>query len=106
VRVAAQRPVHPQRLANVYRELIELAKAVQRAHPTEKATAPLEALRDAITRIDQQLVHEVDRPHTASREQWQTVIDDTITLAGVDATMRVKLATALADRPPPFEKGD
>lgn len=96
VRVAAQAPAHPVRLANVYGQLIALAKAVQNAHATEKPSANLEVLRDAIGRIDDLLVREIDRPHSATQEEWQAVIDETVTIEGVDDPMRVDLTHALA----------
>jgi cyclohexadienyl dehydratase len=99
IRVAAQRPAHPVRLANVYRELINLAKVVQRAHASTPATAQLEMLRDAITRIDQQLVPEVDRA-VGTASEWHTAIDDVVAIGGIDSTMRSRLANALADVAP------
>lgn len=95
VRVAATNPAHPDRLAKVYGQLIAFAKAVQHAHPNEKASASLESLRDAITRIDEQLVREIDTTQRAAREEWQPIIDAAIAIAGVDAAMRDKLVQAL-----------
>lgn len=99
VRVAAQQPTHAKRVANVYRELIDLAKAVQRAHPKEKTTATLTTLRDVITRIDEQLVREIDRPHTASKQDWLGLLAEAVTLPGIDDSMRARLANALSDGP-------
>lgn len=96
VRVAAQRPNHPARLANSYRVLIAMAKAVQHAHASEKASASLDALRDAITRVDQQLVREIDAPHQTTAQDWRTLIDATTTIKGIDDTLREELARALS----------
>lgn len=98
IRVAALKPVHAARMANVYRELIALAKVVQHAHASTPATASLESLRDAITRLDQQLVPEVDRA-LGTPGEWHATIDAALTIAGVDAAMRSKLVNALADAP-------
>lgn len=99
VRVAAQRPAHPERLANVYPRLIEMAKTVQQAHATDPAPASLDALRGAIERIDAQLVREIDQPSQATPAQWQAVLRRAISIAGVDAAQLERLARALADQP-------
>src|SRR5262249_37204135 len=52
---------HAAHTETVYRQLIELSKSVQRAAPPSANSASLAELRDAIARVDAQLVRELDR---------------------------------------------
>jgi cyclohexadienyl dehydratase len=100
MRVAGKAPVHRERVTNTYMELIRLAKAVQHA-AADETRAPLDALRDAIFRIDDQLIREVDRVPPGSVAEWQQLLDKAITVVGVDSAMRARLAQALAGEPQP-----
>ncbi len=58
------------RVETLFRELIELAKAIQRRTEDRRPGPPLAALRDAIAAVDRQLVREIDRLPRAPAEQW------------------------------------
>lgn len=93
VRKQSSRPEHA---AAVYRQLIVLAKAVQGAAPAPDGSAQLPALRDALARIDEQLIRELDRAPQTPADQWQTLLTDTIDTPGVAPNDVKRLADALA----------
>lgn len=89
----------PNRIEAIYRVLIELSKIIQRQAQDAKAVATLTELRDAIVRIDEQLVRELDRIPPTSAEGWMLILDRTLTVRGVDPTIMTFLTSALAERP-------
>ena len=95
-RVAGLAGNNPQPVIDLYRELIALAIAVQHAQPSAPASATLASLRDAIARIDEQLVAEVLSPLGGTASEWQIVLDQTVDLPGIDQTARDRLATLLS----------
>jgi len=94
VRAQSSRPDHT---AAVYRQLIVLAKAVQSAAPAPDSSAQLPALRDAIGRVDTQLVRELDRAPETPAEQWRTLLSDTLDAPGVTPNDVKRLADALGE---------
>lgn len=86
----------PAAATTVYRQLIALAKQVQRAAPAAAATSPLTALRGAIRRVDVQLVRELDRAPATPATEWQTVLAATLSAPGVGPDGLSSLAAALA----------
>jgi len=73
----------PDRTAAVYGQLIEMAKTVQQNAPPPAQSASLAELRDAITRVDAQLVRELDRLPPTSTEVWHTALQRSVTTPGV-----------------------
>jgi len=61
------------RVETLFRELIELAKVIQRRTEDQRPGPPLADLRDAIAAVDRQLVREIDRLPRAPVEQWAHV---------------------------------
>jgi cyclohexadienyl dehydratase len=80
----------------VYRQLIDLAKVVQNYSPGADANVSLDGLRDAIGRIDQQLVRELDRAPEAPADSWITALTRTVAAPGIDAAALNHLAGVLA----------
>ncbi len=95
VRAAASAP---ERAAAVYRQLIDMAKAVQRQSPSVPAGPGLTALRGAIGRVDEQLLREIDRSPPLPRAEWQAALRRDVELPGITSDMRARLAEALARR--------
>jgi cyclohexadienyl dehydratase len=89
----------PERTAAVYRQLIEMAKSVQRNAPAAETNASLADLRDAIGRVDAQLVREVDREPGGSVEIWRMTLDRSVTARGIDPASVQRLAELLASAP-------
>jgi cyclohexadienyl dehydratase len=87
---------HPERAAAVYRSLIAMAKSVQQAAPSPDTPASLTDLRDAIGRIDAQLLRELDRAPSGSPAPWQIVLADNLGGPGIDRDAIDQLAAALA----------
>ena len=92
-RAVSARPDHTEA---VYRQLIEMAKEVQRGAPAPAPAASLDALRDAIGRVDAQLVGEIDRAPAGSVETWRAALARTVGAPGLPAASLEKLAAALA----------
>ena len=86
----------PARAEAVYRSLIAMAKSVEEAAPAPDTAASLADLRGAIGRVDAQLLRELDRAPHGSVEQWQVVLEQNLSLPGIDATALSQLAAALA----------
>jgi cyclohexadienyl dehydratase len=86
----------PARAEAVYRSLIALAKSVQQAAPAPETPASLATLRDAIGRVDAQLLRELDRAPGGSPAQWQVVLADNLSGPGIDRDAINQLAAALA----------
>ena len=86
----------PARAEAVYRSLIAMAKSVEEAAPAPDTAASLADLRGAIGRVDAQLLRELDRAPHGSVEQWQVVLEQNLSLPGIDATALNQLAAALA----------
>jgi cyclohexadienyl dehydratase len=92
-RVRSQVPSAPERGAAVYAELIEMAKAVQRAAPASAGDGPsLDALRAALARIDAALCVELDHLPPSSEPAWRAALAQT----GAGPVEIDRLATALA----------
>jgi cyclohexadienyl dehydratase len=94
-RVRAQ-ATHPDYVEAVYRQLIELAKAVQNTVTTSDASVSLEALRAALERIDQQLVRELDHAPGSKVDRWQTSLSRTMTAPGIGPQNIHRLAEVIA----------
>jgi cyclohexadienyl dehydratase len=94
-RVRAQ-ATNPERAVAVYRQLIGLAKAVQRTAPAAPNGPSLDGLRAAIGRIDELLIREIDRAPSASVETWHATLQRSVTQPGVDGAAIQSLAEALA----------
>ncbi len=86
----------PDQVEAVYRQLIDMAKAVQRGAPTPQASAPLDALRDAVGRVDAQLVRELDRAPQGSVETWRVALSRTVAAPGLDGAAIGHLAEVLS----------
>jgi len=95
-RVAAAAAPDPERTLRVYRLIIEMAKAVQRTSEPPSPTVPLGALRDAVRRIDEQLVREIRRRPVATTGEWSDAIEPDLLSAGIDASAIRRLASVLA----------
>jgi hypothetical protein len=92
-RVRRQVPAAPERAAAVYTELIEMAKAVQRAAPSGAAAGPsLGALRAALARLDDALCAELDRLPPSAPAAWRAALR----LTGASGGAIDRLAAALA----------
>jgi cyclohexadienyl dehydratase len=87
---------NPEHTAAVYRQLIELAKAVQRTAPAPQGAASLDELRAAIGRIDEQLVRELDRAPAGSVDLWRVTLQRSVNEPGVDTQSLNRLAEVLA----------
>jgi cyclohexadienyl dehydratase len=92
VRERAARPEYTER---VYRQLIELAKAVQRNAPEAQTTAAIDGVRTAIGRVDDQLVRELNRAPAAPLDTWKAALSRSVSAPGVDSEGLERLATAL-----------
>jgi len=99
-RVRALATHAPEHAVAVYGELIDMAKAVERHDSAGESAAKLIDLRDAISRVDEQLVRELERLPQSSPQQWLEALNDFVTVAGVDSSMRANLAQALAGQLP------
>lgn len=95
-RVRAMAARHTERTVAVYRELVEMAKAVQQRNRSEETAATLPALRDAIARIDESIIREIERAPARSGPQWLEALTAYLTVPGVDEGMRMRLAALLA----------
>ena len=85
----------PERTAAVYRQLIELAKVVQRSAPAAQSTASLDELRAALGRIDAQLVRDLDRSPKGSFQEWYGALQPALMGSGVDNAAVGRLAAVL-----------
>ncbi len=96
-RVGAAVPSAPMRAAAVYAELIEMAKALQRAAPASGAPGPsLDVLRAALGRIDDVLCAELERLPAAPAAAWRETLETTLAGVAVAPAALDRLATALA----------
>ncbi|MGD9764276.1 MAG: transporter substrate-binding domain-containing protein [Candidatus Binatia bacterium] len=93
-RARAQAPSAPARAAAVFAELIEMAKAVQRAAEPTPTAHSLESLRAALRRIDTALYGELDRLPASPTAAWRAALADA--LPGADAAALDRLTAALA----------
>ena len=92
VRKASSRPAYAE---GVYRQLIELAKAVQEAAPASAPSASIDEIRAAIGRIDEQLLRELDRATPAPIDTWKAALKRSVSAPGVDSVGLERLAVAL-----------
>jgi cyclohexadienyl dehydratase len=95
VRAAASTP---ERAAALYRQMIDMAKAVQRQSPPMQAGPRLNDLRDAIGRVDEQLLREIDRSPPLPPAAWQAALRRDVDLPGITSAMLSRLAETLARR--------
>lgn len=95
LRYLTARADQPQRVARLYRVIFDLARRVQAASAPHSAPAGLEALREAVRRIDEQIVRELDRVAPAAAADWLRELGDIALLPGLDALAAARLATAL-----------
>jgi cyclohexadienyl dehydratase len=92
VRDRSSRPEYGER---VYRQLIELAKAVQQNAPDAPATVSIDDVRTAIGRVDDQLVRELNRAPAAPLDTWRGALSRAVSAPGVDKAGLDSLAAAL-----------
>lgn len=92
VRDRSSRPEYTER---VYRQLIELAKAVQQKAPDAQATVSIDDVRKAIGRVDDQLVRELNRAPAAPLDTWKAALSRSVSAPGVDKEGLEHLAAAL-----------
>jgi cyclohexadienyl dehydratase len=92
------RSARPDATAAVYRQLIELAKAVQRGAPAAPSHASLDELRAALGRIDEQLVGELDRAPRGSPDEWRTSLARSLDDLPIDPTAVEDLVSVLTNR--------
>lgn len=85
----------PERSTAVYRQLIALAKGVQRSAPAPQSSASLDELRAALGRVDAQLVRELDRSPQGSFQEWRAALQPSLIGPGVDSAAVGQLAEAL-----------
>lgn len=90
-----ERSSRPQYTERVYRQLIELAKAVQQKAPDAQATVSLDDVRTAIGRVDDQLVRELNRAPAAPLDTWKAALSRSVSAPGVDKEGIEHLAAAL-----------
>ena len=93
------RAANPDRVAAVYVQLMEMAKAVERDAPAPDGTVPLSTLRDAIGRVDAALVPAIDSAPASPSAAWQDTLQRIVSGPGVDAAAIRQLADALASDP-------
>jgi cyclohexadienyl dehydratase len=98
-RVRAQSRSAPDRVENVYRLLIEIAKGVQRTVEPAAQAIPLLSLRGAIERIDEQLVRELDRLPASQDSDWEPLLAAQLSPLSVDTDLQNQLAAALSSGP-------
>jgi cyclohexadienyl dehydratase len=84
------------RIQAVYRSLFEMAKGVQRKSPPAQSTSTLAELRDALARIDEQLVRELRRLPPTSSVGWVDIFERNPLPAGVETAQLLRLAATLA----------
>jgi cyclohexadienyl dehydratase len=95
-RVRRRAAGQPDRLERIYRVLIELAKTVQQQRLPVDDPAALPALRDAIERIDEQLVREIERAPTGDLPRWVWTLARELADLPVDKSLTVRFAALLA----------
>jgi cyclohexadienyl dehydratase len=95
-RVREQSRSAPERVENVYRLLIRMAKEVQRMAAPADHTVPLPSLRAAIARIDEQLVRDLDRLPISRDSEWAPLLAAQLSPLSVDADLQAQLAAALS----------
>jgi cyclohexadienyl dehydratase len=98
-RVRARSRSALDRVENVYRLLIEIAKRVQRTVEPAAQTIPLPSLRRAIERIDEQLVRELDRLPASRHSDWEPLLAAQLSQLFVDPDLQNQLAATLSSRP-------
>jgi cyclohexadienyl dehydratase len=87
-----------ERVRVVYSALIEAAKAVQRASDDTQLTVSLEVLRNAIGRIDEQLVREIERLPPCDIPCWQRELTPALADLPLSAAQVESLSAALSTR--------
>jgi cyclohexadienyl dehydratase len=87
---------HATRVQAVYRQLIEMAKAIQHNAAGPVVAASLTDLRDAIARIDALLVREIDNAVPAPADTWQQTLGRALTQPGLSPAAIAQLADLLA----------
>jgi cyclohexadienyl dehydratase len=83
----------------VYRQVIDLSKAIQQTGTPGTVTAELLALRDALARIDAALVPALVQAPAADAATWSELLTPTLSLPGVSADGLSQLAAVLARAP-------
>jgi cyclohexadienyl dehydratase len=79
----------------VYRQVIELSKAVQRSGAPSDITAELPALRDALARIDAALVPALAAAPPTDAATWDELLTAHLTVPSLDSAQLAALAAAL-----------
>jgi cyclohexadienyl dehydratase len=95
-RVRNQSFAAPERTEGVYRLLIRMAKGIQRTVTPPATMIPLASLRDAIVRIDEQLVRELDRLPASRDSDWMPLLAARLAELSVDGGLQTQLAEALS----------
>jgi hypothetical protein len=75
--------------------LIEMAKSVQRQTPAPAVSQPLDQLRAAIGRVDEQLIRELRRSPPTAASSWQSILDRNLGALAIDRPLIAQLANAL-----------
>lgn len=95
-RVRKQSRSTPARTEGVYRLLIHMAKEIQREAVLPKEQIPLTSLRDAISRIDEQLVYELDHLPASRDSDWIPLLSAQLSELSIAAPLQARLASALS----------
>jgi cyclohexadienyl dehydratase len=95
-RVREQSHSAPEWIEGVYRLLIRMAKEVQQNTPPADVLIPLSSLRDAIVRIDEQLVRELDRLPASRDTDWTPLLAAQFSELSIDRALQAQLASALS----------
>jgi cyclohexadienyl dehydratase len=95
-RVRQQSRSAPERAEHLYRLLIPIAKEVQRSAPPLDVTIPLPSLRDAIARVDEQLVREIDRLPASRDSDWIPLLAARLSELSVETALQAELAAVLS----------
>jgi chorismate mutase len=98
-RVRKQSLSSPERTEKVYRLLIRMAKEIQRTVAPSDVAIPLPSLRDAIARIDEQLVRDLDRLPASRDSDWMPLLAAHLSELSVDTDLQARLAAALSSGP-------
>jgi chorismate mutase len=95
-RVREQSHSAPEWIEGVYRLLIRMAKEVQQNTPPADVLIPLSSLRDAIVRIDEQIVRELDRLPASRDTDWTPLLAAQFSELSIDRALQAQLASALS----------
>jgi cyclohexadienyl dehydratase len=95
-RARAQAGDAARHVEGVYRVLIEMAKSVQRQASATTPAQPLDRLRAAIGRVDQQLIGELRHLPQTPAFDWRFLLERNLRPLGIDGPQILRLAGALA----------